>query len=84
MPHVEVAQHKSALHSNKGVHRILLAGAIKSSIECKCAEVEEEKHAFFNCNCFKKRKGEGYVAVPACGGSLAEAKGASNQTNCFK
>eukprot|EP00983_Pelagomonas_calceolata_P082977 1156056-Pelagomonas_calceolata.AAC.1 len=32
-----------------------------------------------------ERKGKGYIAVPACKGSLAEAKGACNQTNlCTK
>eukprot|EP00983_Pelagomonas_calceolata_P043919 1139082-Pelagomonas_calceolata.AAC.4 len=29
----------------------------------------------------KGREGKGYIAVPACGGSLAEAKRACNQTS---
>eukprot|EP00967_Tisochrysis_lutea_P139980 scaffold255037_cov20-Tisochrysis_lutea.AAC.1 len=34
-----------------------------------------------SCDCKgKEKEGKGYIAVPACGGSLAEAKCACNQT----
>eukprot|EP00967_Tisochrysis_lutea_P125272 scaffold210410_cov17-Tisochrysis_lutea.AAC.3 len=35
-----------------------------------------------HASCQKGREGKGYIAVPACGGSLAEAKRACNQTSC--
>eukprot|EP00983_Pelagomonas_calceolata_P075315 1152956-Pelagomonas_calceolata.AAC.5 len=36
----------------------------------------------FGClACWTVREGKGYIAVPACGGSLAEAKRACNQTS---